>query len=133
MKSFIHESCKICAAVGIIVLLFFLQTSMATKGKSNAVIYEVPQSAKITKVAYYMDEYKGKQRLHMKVSLKNTSQSLTRYRVNLYLADGVAGGGLYPRKADGIKPGKVHTRVFPMYFNDMPKQFKIIITELQMH
>ncbi|MFO8147084.1 MAG: hypothetical protein R6U03_06815 [Gillisia sp.] len=77
-----------------------------------------------------MDSYKGEQRLHMEVGVKNTSSELKRFRVHIFLDKGVAGGGLYPRKEKGIEPGEVHTRNFPMYYEKLPTGFEIKIQEL---
>jgi hypothetical protein len=107
----------------------------AQEGISPNIEYVVADSAEITKVAYYFKEYKGNTRLHMELTIKNISADLKRYRVHIFLPEGPAGGGLYPRsvKGDvkGIEAGKEMSREFPMYFNDLPTGFTIVVKEMQ--
>jgi hypothetical protein len=105
------------------------------EGISQNIEYHVADSAEITKIAYYFKEYKGKTRLHMELTIKNVSSDLKRYRVHIFLPEGPAGGGLYPRsvKGDvkGIEAGEEMSREFPMYFNDLPTGFTIVVKEMQ--
>lgn len=130
-------------AIGITVLLAacFWLTGCATTGSAakdegiaQNIAYQVVDSAKITKVAYYFKKYKGASRLHMEVAIQNISSETKRFRVNIFTPDGASGGGLYPRKVKGdvkgVDAGKEHTRVFPMYYDKMPTGFTIIVKEL---
>ncbi|MCF8052336.1 MAG: hypothetical protein K9L59_13925 [Desulfobacterales bacterium] len=114
-----------CATVG---------SSAKEEGIAPGIVYQVPDSAEIAKVAYYFKEYKGASRLHMDVTIKNTSPETRRFRVNIFLPEGPSGGGLYPRKvkedAQGIEAGQEHTREFPMYFNQLPSGFMIVVREM---
>lgn len=96
--------------------------------------YEVAPSAEITKIAYYIKPYKGADRLHMALSLKNRSSETKRFRVNIFLPDGTSAGGLYPRKVTddvaGVPAGEEHTREFPMLYNQLPSGFTILVKEL---
>ncbi len=107
----------------------------AQEGISPNIVYEVADSAEITKVAYYFKEYKGKTRLHIELTLKNVSKDVKRYRVNIFLPEGPAGGGLYPRavKGDvkGVEAGKELSQEFPMYFNELPSGFTIVVKEMK--
>ncbi|MBN2034650.1 MAG: hypothetical protein JW836_15370 [Deltaproteobacteria bacterium] len=116
-------------------------TGCATTGSASKeagiapnIVYKVTDSAQITKVAYYFKGYEGKTRLHMELSIKNISSETKRYRVNIFLPEGPAAGGLYPRavKADakGIEAGKEQTQAFPMYFNELPTGFTIVVKEM---
>jgi hypothetical protein len=91
---------------------------------------EVVKTAEVTKVDYAIKKYKGKDRLHVTVELKNVAKTPKRYRVNIWLPEGVAGGGFYPRKKKSIEPGKVLARTFPMYFSKMPTEVTISVKEL---
>jgi len=98
------------------------------------IVYEVADSAQLTKVAYFFKDYKGASRLHMEVGVKNISPETKRYRVNIFLPEGPSGGGMYPRKikgdVKGIEPGKELSRVFPMYFSELPSGYMIVVKEL---
>jgi hypothetical protein len=107
----------------------------AQESISPNIVYEVADSSEITKVAYYFKEYKGKTRLHIELTLKNVSQDVKRYRVNIFLPEGPAAGGLYPRavKGDvkGVEAGKELSQEFPMYFNELPSGFTIVVKEMK--
>jgi uncharacterized protein YcfL len=125
---------KSFAFLSVFAFLFVIctaQPSLSSETSRQPITYEAPQSAEIVNVSYFIQEYKGKNRLHMKVGIKNVSEKNVRYRVNIYLPDGVAGGGMYPRKADAIESGTVHTRTFPMYYNKLPTHFDIVVKELE--
>jgi hypothetical protein len=118
-----------------------LLTACATGGKPAAdtgiapnITYQVADSAQLTKVAYYFKEYKGAERLHMELTIKNVSQEQKRYRVHIFLPEGPASGGFYPLKvkadAKGIAPGEELTQAFPILHNQLPSGFTIIVKEL---
>lgn len=111
-------------------LFFFVQLGIAADSDNQCIKYDVPSCAEISKVSYFMDSYEGEQRLHMEIGVKNTSDELKRFRVHISLDQGVTGGGLYPRKGEGVEPGEVHTRNFPMYYDELPVGFEIKIQEL---
>ena len=92
--------------------------------------YEVVTTADVPKVDYQIKKYKGKDRLHVTVEVKNVSSQPKRFRVNIWLPDGVTGGGFYPRKKKAIEPGKTLTRTFPMYYDKMPSEVTILVKEL---
>jgi hypothetical protein len=104
------------------------------EGIAPNIVYDVADSAQISKVSYYFKSYKGADRLHIDVVVKNVSSETKRYRVNIFLPEGPSGGGLYPRKVKGdvtgVPAGEEHTRKFPMYFDKMPSGFTIIVKEL---
>jgi hypothetical protein len=54
--------------------------------------------------------------LHFKVGVKNTSSQPQRYRVNIFLANGKAVGGLIPRKVKKglVQPGQTASFVYPV-------------------
>ena len=96
------------------------------------VSFDLCPSVQVTKVSYYMKKYKGAPRLHFDVSIKNISAEDKRFRLAIFLPDGVAGGGFYPRKGKPpvIKAGEELNRVFPMYFNELPIEYSIMVQEL---
>jgi hypothetical protein len=99
-----------------------------------SITYQVAPSAQVTKVAYFFKEYKGAERLHMELTVKNLADVQKRFRVHIFLPEGPAGGGFYPMKVKGdvkgIKPGEEMTQAFPMYYNQLPSGFTIVVKEL---
>ena len=101
------------------------------------IVYDLPPSAKITKVAYFYEAYKGAPTLHIEVGLKNVTDHPQRYRVNILLPEGPAVGGMYPRKKKAIEAGETLETKFPVYLEKskfaadfMPTGFTIMVKEL---
>ena len=114
-----------------------------TGGQNNSagiaanVVYEVPDSVQIEKVAYFYEDYKGSPRLHFEVTLKNVTQEPKRFRLNILLPEGPAVGGMYPRKAGAIEPGQSLTRKCPVYVDQsklpgmfLPSGYTMMVKEL---
>ena len=106
------------------------------KMKDN-IVYELAESASVSKVSYFYEDYKGSPTLHFEVDIKNISQVAHRYRLNILLPQGPAVGGMYPRKKKAIEPGETLTRKFPVYIdsnklpsNFMPTGFTLVVKEL---
>jgi hypothetical protein len=61
-------------------------------------------------------KWKGADTLHFNIAVKNISTEDQRFKVNIFLANGKAVGGLLPRKtAKGlIKPGQTATFTYPV-------------------
>lgn len=102
--------------------------------ESNAKVKcELPPEAEITKAEYYMDEWKGEERLHFEIEVKNTNKEQHRYRVRIIVDDhkgGPATAGLFPRKIkndEAIQPGETHKRVLPMRYDKEPEQILILV------
>ena len=72
----------------------------------------------------------GMETLHFTVTVENVSNAPQRYRVNIFLDNGKAVGGLIPRKtAKGlVKPGETAKAVYPV--GQMPKQPKAITLKI---
>jgi len=98
----------------------------------EAINFDLCPSVKITKVCYYMKVYKGAPRLHFDVTIKNISAAPKRFRLAIFLPDGAAGGGFYPRKGKNpvVKPGAELSRTFPMYYHQLPSGYTIRVQEL---
>jgi len=67
-------------------------------------------------------KYEGSDTLHFNVTLKNVSNEPQRFRVNIFLDNGKAVGGLLPVSTKGglIEPGKTASFVYPVM--DMAEQ-----------
>ncbi len=106
----------------------------ADAGIAPNITYQVADSARVTKVAYYFKVYEGAERLHMELTVKNLAPVAKRFRVHVFLPEGPAAGGFYPLQVKGdvkgIKPGEEQTQAFPMYHDRMPSGFTIVVKEL---
>ncbi|MCF8032286.1 MAG: hypothetical protein K9K66_06495 [Desulfarculaceae bacterium] len=122
------------SAVWALGLLFLAALALwavpAVAEMQPATNFEVVTSADVTNYSYAIKKYKGKNRLHVTVEIKNVAKVPKRFRVNIWLPDGVAGGGFYPRKKKAIEPGKTLSRTFPMYYDKMPDEATILVKEL---
>jgi hypothetical protein len=68
--------------------------------------------------------------LHFNVAVKNVSDTPQRFRVNIFLDNGKAVGGLIPRKTkDGlVPPGETATFVYPVKDMDRgPKAVTVMV------
>ncbi|MGA8239767.1 MAG: hypothetical protein WB818_04280 [Desulfobacterales bacterium] len=79
----------------------------------------VPEAA-LESLSCYFKKYEGKDTLHLKVAVKNVSDKPQRYRVNLFMDNGKAVGGLIPRttKEGLVEPGQSKSFDYPVV--DMP-------------
>lgn len=102
--------------------------------KAPAATLKVCPGAKITTLECFMKESKfsGGPKLHMKIGIKNVSDTPHRYRVSIFLPDGASSGGFYPRKGKPpvLKPGEEKVRTFPMYSDGIPKEYTVKVDEL---
>lgn len=128
--------CLVAVLAATVWLTGCVTTGKAAKeeGLSQNIVYQVPDSAEITRVAYCFKEYKGASRLHMEIGIRNKSKEAVRYRVNIFTPDGASGGGLYPRKVKGdvkgIPAGEELVQEYPMYYDKLPTGFTIVVREL---
>ncbi len=77
---------------------------------------QVAPEAQLTELACFVKPYKKVPSLHIKVGVKNVTDKPHRYRVNLFLDNGKAVGGLLPRKGKPpvVKPGETATFTYPV-------------------
>ncbi len=85
----------------------------AGKGK---LVRAIAPEAKLVGFSCFFKKWKGQNVLHFKVALKNVSDQDQRYRVNIFMDNGKAVGGLIPRKTKKglIKPGATASFVYPV-------------------
>jgi hypothetical protein len=102
--------------------------------ESGGIGYIVPATAEITKVSYYLDDYKGKKTIFFEISLKNISDQPKRFKVTVDIPNGPSSAYYYPEsgKPPVLKPGELHVKPMPMVIYDkLPGQFTIIVKELE--
>ena len=83
----------------------------------------VPEAA-LENLSCYFKKYEGKATLHLKVAVRNVSDKPQRYRVNIFMDNGKAVGGLIPRttKKGLVEPGQSMSFDYPVV--DMPESPK---------
>ncbi|BBO70030.1 hypothetical protein DSCA_39600 [Desulfosarcina alkanivorans] len=76
----------------------------------------IAPEAELADFSCVLKKWEGSDTLHYNVSLKNVSDRPQRYRVNIFLDNGKAVGGLIPRKtAKGlVQPGETASFVYPV-------------------
>jgi hypothetical protein len=87
--------------------------SCAEAGSIDA---QVATEAEVVGFNCFFKDYKGVKSLHFEVKIKNVSSTDQRYRVNLFLDNGKAVGGLLPRKGKPpvVKPGEEASFTYPL-------------------
>lgn len=89
----------------------------------------VPEAA-LENLSCYFKKYEGKATLHLKVAVKNVSDKPQRYRVNMFMDNGKAVGGLIPRttKKGLVEPGQSMSFDYPVVdMPESPKAMNLII------
>ena len=75
--------------------------------------------------------WEGSETLHFNVAVKNISSTDQRYKVNIFLDNDKAVGGLIPRKGLG-KPGQISKFTYPVKDMDKkPKKIKLLIKTME--
>ncbi len=87
--------------------------SCAEAGSIDA---QVTAEAEVVSIDCSFKDYKGVKSLHFDVKIKNVSSADQRYRVNLFLDNDKAVGGLLPRKGKPpvVKPGEEASFSYPI-------------------
>jgi hypothetical protein len=87
---------------------------------------DIVSAAQLEAFTCSFKKWEGVETLHMKVVIKNVSDQSKRFRVNIFLDNGKAVGGLIPRRLkDGlVEPGQAGSFVYPV--KDMPQKPKQI-------
>ncbi len=78
--------------------------------------YSIAPEAQVTEFRCFMGTYKKVPSLHFLITVKNVSKEDQRYRVNIFMDNGKAVGGLIPRKTKKglVKPGATATYTYPV-------------------
>ena len=76
----------------------------------------IAPEAELTDFSCVLKKWEGSDTLHFNVSVKNISDQPQRFRVNIFLDNGKAVGGLIPRKTKKglVKPGETASFVYPV-------------------
>ena len=104
-------------------------TPFVCVAESNLEKMIVPE-AELVEFSCMFKKWEGSDTLHFTVGVKNVSDQDQRFRVNIFLDNGKAVGGLIPRKTKKglVKPGQVGSFVYPV--SGMPDEPKSIILKI---
>jgi hypothetical protein len=94
----------------------------------------IAPEAELVDFSCMMKAWEGSDTLHFKVALKNISNQPQRYKVNIFLDNGKAVGGLIPRKtAKGlVAPGQTASFEYPVGGMDCaPKSIELMIKTIR--
>lgn len=94
---------------------------------------EIAPEAELTEFSCVIKDWNGSNTLHFTVGVKNVTDTPQRYRVNIFLDNGKAVGGLIPRKTGKglVQPGKTASFVYPVKGMDCgPKSVTILVKAL---
>ena len=77
---------------------------------------DISAAAELTEFVCFLKRWESAETLHFKVSVKNVSSTDQRFRVNIFLDNGKAVGGLLPRttKKGLVKPGQTASFAYPV-------------------
>ena len=95
---------------------------------------DVAPEAQLESLTCSFKTYEGVETLHMKVTLKNTSAAPQRYKVNIFLDNGKAMGGLIPTavKQGLVEPGATASYEYPfLQMQEKPKSVLLRIAVSQ--
>ena len=93
----------------------------------------IAPEAELTDFSCVLKKWEGSDTLHFNVTLKNVSDRPQRYRVNIFMDNGKAVGGLVPRKtSEGlVEPGQTASFVYPVSGMDCgPKSIELMVKTL---
>lgn len=76
----------------------------------------IAAEAELAEFSCSYQQWEGAETLHFKVAVKNISSAPQRYKVNIFLDNGKAVGGLIPRKTKKglVEPGQTASFTYPV-------------------
>ncbi len=91
---------------------------------------DIAPQAELVDFTCAFKKWKGAETLHFSVTIKNVSNEPQRYRVNIFMDNGKAVGGLIPRKTKKglVQPGQTASFVYPV--KGMATQPKAVILKI---
>ncbi len=107
---------------GLIIIFLAASPVWSAEGEGSPCVAQdqlektVASEAELETFACLFKKWEGSNTLHFKVVIKNVSTKAQRFRVNIFLDNGKAVGGLIPRKTKKglIEPGKSGSFVYPV-------------------
>jgi hypothetical protein len=136
---FMTNSMKLLKVVCPVVLLGVLlaagmvpaQTTAVKTDCPSQITFDVTKEAVVESFSCTVKDYKKQfPSIHYAVTIKNASDKPARFRVNIFLPDGKAVGGLLPRKGNppAVKPGETAEAEYPVKnLVDHPATLDVIV------
>ena len=119
------------AALAVVVLSAAGAALAQKTDCESKITFTVCKDAAIESFSCSVKDYKKKfPSIHYAVELKNVSDQPQRFRINIFLPDGKAVGGLMPRKGDPpvLKPGETVKAEYPVKgLVDQPKTLEVLV------
>jgi hypothetical protein len=102
----------------------------------EGIAYDVPPSAKITKVAFYMGKTESGLMLIYEVGIQNVSPKATRFKLTIFPLEGDPVSGTYPlleRKGKplALEPKEEMIQKWPVFAKELPKGFALVVKEAE--
>ena len=89
----------------------------------DKLVKDISEEAELEALTCSFEKWEGNDTLHLNVSVKNVSDKDQRYKVNIFLDNGKAVGGLIPVKVKDeglVTPGQSASYTYPV--KDMPEK-----------
>ncbi len=119
-----HRNIKLSCimAVAAVVLIYLTGCAAVKPGKKfycsmgYKINRDISPEAGMEEFSCVVKKWEGEDTLHFNVAIKNVSTEEQRYKVNIFLANGKAVGGLIPRKTNKglVKPGEIGRFSYPV-------------------
>jgi len=100
---------------------------------TGKVTEEIATEAQVEEFSCYYKKYEGVETLHFKITVKNMEETPQRFRVNIFLDNGKAVGGLLPRttKKGLVEPHATSSFDYPvMAMTEKPGSVTLIVKPL---
>jgi len=102
----------------------------------EGIAYDVPPSAKITRVAFYMGKTESGPLLIYEVGIQNVSPKATRFKLTIFPLEGDPVSGAYPlleRKGKplALEPKEEMIQKWPVFAKELPKGFALVVKEAE--
>jgi len=103
----------VCLLLGVRVDARAAEEMVACAGQIDK---DISPEAQLVSLSCFFKKWEGVDTLHFKVSVKNVSDKPQRFRVNIFLDNGKAVGGLIPQKTKKglVKPDQTVSFVYPV-------------------
>jgi hypothetical protein len=131
---------RIGILLGMLGLLAVLSGSPALgqppEDWKEGIAYDVPPSAKITKVGFSMGNTESGVMLIYEVGIQNVSSKAIRFKLTLFPLEGDPVSGTYPlleRKGKplALEPKEEMIQKWPVFAKELPKGFALVVKEVE--
>ena len=98
----------------------------------SEITWDIAKEAEVTMFKCYLEKYKKKfDSIHYTIGIKNVTSKPQRYRVNIFIPEGRAVGGLVPQKGKPpvLEPGQEAQFTYPMKnYDKVPAKIDVIVS-----